>query len=120
MQRSTIIKIAIPSVFLYFIVGNVKSILEARRSLERIDTAKTTLAELENTNLETINQIDYVQTQAYLDKVALENFNMTRTESTIVILEGARTLKEVEVAKTPAEQLKQVGTLSKWKAYLNL
>ncbi|MDQ5981379.1 MAG: hypothetical protein QG570_126 [Patescibacteria group bacterium] len=120
MHRSTIIKIAIPCVFLYFIVGNIKSIIDARKSLEKIDTAKSTLAEIENTNLETLNQIDYVQSQAYLDKIALENFNMTRTEATIVILEGARTLEEVEVAKTPTKQQEHREPLTEWKAYFNL
>lgn len=120
MQRSIIIKLIFAGLFAFFIFGNIKSIQSARSSLSRIDGANARLEAIEDENLRIISEIDYVKTPEYLDKVALERFNMTRNDSTILVLQGAKTREEINIAKRVLEQPKEHTRVEKWGRFFGL
>ena len=74
-------------VLIVLIINSAKSISGLRSSVNRLESAKKELTNLKEENKRLQNNIEYVQTEEYIEKAALEQLNLTKEGYTILIME---------------------------------
>ena len=85
----------------------------------RLTTAKSELDELKSENEKLKNDIEYAQTDEYLEKAALEELNMTKPGYTILVLDETKP-KFGENAQIDTQKLAEKPNWKLWMDEFNL
>jgi len=95
--------ILITILLLVILINNLKSIEELHQSIGKIQDSKLKIDSLIADKDRLNENINYAQTEEYLEKVAIEQLNLTKPGYTVVIVDE-------NTMQKPANQAPQVAT----------
>lgn len=115
MDKQLLVKILFSGIFLFIIVGNIRAIQSSMKGMGRINEAEAELDEIKNETAVLGDKIEYAKTDDYLEKEALERFKLVKEPSTVLIVEGAKTVEQKEVEKKTLETSDMnISNVRKW------
>lgn len=106
--------IIITIILIIILGGIIRSIFRLNSSIKKIDQAKEKIKELEKSNKELAEKIEYTNTPEFIEKEATERLNLTRAREKIIIMG--------DVSETFAEKEKRSAnseiTPPNWRLWL--
>ena len=106
--------VLITILLLAILINNLKSIKELRQSIGKIQDSKLEIYKLIADKNRLIDDINYAQTDEYLEKVAIEQLNLTKPGYTVIIVDE-------ETMQKPANQALQIAatkTQPNWQLWI--
>ena len=113
------IYILIGTVLTIIISNNIKSILNYRKGLDRIEETNSRLVEAETANTELKAKIEETQNPEYQKKLAIEELNLVSEDATILVIPEENSLTNTTVDETHS-LTEGVTVFSNWLKYLKL
>lgn len=102
-------------ILIIFTINTIRSILEANKNVKKLQSIQTEVEKQIVKNANTKKQIDYVQTDKYIRKAALEQLNLTEPGYKILIMNE----KEPEEINTQLKTSKKEDSMLNWENWLN-
>lgn len=96
--------IVVTIVLSVFIINTARSIYHNRKSLSRLDQAQSELDELILTNDQLKNDINYTQSEEFLEKEAFEKLGMTKPGYTVVVVDQSPTTDEQKTLEARSKE----------------
>lgn len=115
-------------VFIYILIGvvltiiisnNIKSILNYRKGVERIESMNIRLKEAEARNSELKSSIEETQNPEYQKKLAIEELNLAAEDATILVIPDENNLIIDTPAKTHSPT-DSVAIFDQWMYFLKV
>jgi hypothetical protein len=78
--------------------------------MDRLSNAKEELSSIEAKNSELRQELEYVKTESYIEKVAVEDLNMAKPNQTIIIVEDTPNFATQEKKKEIDNQAEPTRT----------
>ncbi len=111
-ERPTILQIAVMFFLVFGIITGIRASGEFKNSSSRLTDINQKLANAKEENLRLKTELEYVQTDEYLEKASVEKLNMTKPGYKIVVLNEntpetiiAKQTQEPYVVKKPNYEL---------------
>ncbi len=109
------------TIVLIFIFANIiRSIIRLNTSINKLDQAKEQVVEIENSNKELAEKIEFANTPEFIEKEATERLNLTRPGEKIIIMGDSSATyeeKENQSEKLPTKNENWRLWLSEFKFY---
>ncbi|OGZ40175.1 MAG: hypothetical protein A3I20_02645 [Candidatus Portnoybacteria bacterium RIFCSPLOWO2_02_FULL_40_15] len=104
------------TVILIFVLANIiRSIIRLNTSINKLDQAKEQVLELEKSNKELMERIEFSNTPEFIEKEATERLNLTRPGEKIIILGNPNATYEAKENKSANLPQKNEN----WRLWLN-
>lgn len=107
-------------VLIVLLANSIRSTLDVYKSVGRLDQAKFQLQELKIENERLNNDIQYAQSEEYLQKAAVEELNMAKPGETILIVEQLQPNSNSEVSEAEEVSSTKPSPAELWAAEFNL
>lgn len=115
MKRSIIIYATLILIFSLITAGNIQTIRSSLTGLDQLQRAEIELDNVKTNTAILMSQIEYAKTDEYLEKEALERFKLVKEPSTVLIVEGAKTIEQKEEEQKAQQTTTENKTTSqKW------
>ncbi len=115
MKRNIIIYTTLSLIFLAITNGNIQAIKSSISGLKQLQNAEKELDTIKTDTAILIKQIEYTKTDDFLEKEALKRFRLVKDPSTLLIVEGTKTIEQKEEEQKAQETTTENKTTSqKW------
>lgn len=115
----TIFSILISTILIVIIANNVKTALNYRKGVEKIEYTEQKLVKLEAENQELKAKIQETENPEYIEKLAIEELNLAAEDATILIIPEENELLPEENPESYSST-KAAQNYEKWLLFLGL